>query len=99
MLISEHTFSYSWRVSWFCLLSKSCRADKSSKVTVLNDEGMQKRLEQSDLAYESSSATQTSLLVNLKHRLEGANSLIQAAASEVKALGSRIGLYANPRFG
>lgn len=62
------------------------------KLTVLNDEGMHKRLEQSDLAHASSSATQTSLLVALNNRFEEANSLLQAAASDTKALGSRIDL-------
>lgn len=63
---------------------------------ILNDEGMHKRLEQSDLAHASSSSTQISLLVDLNTRFETTNSLIQAAVSETKALGSKITLYARP---
>lgn len=59
---------------------------------------MNKRLEQSDLAHASSSANQTSLLVDLNNRLEETNSLIEAAASDTKALGSRIDLYAKYRI-
>ena len=65
---------------------------------MLNDEGMHKRLKQSDLAYASSSATQTSLLADLNTRLEETNSRIQAATSATKALGSRFDLYASSRF-
>lgn len=61
---------------------------------MLNDEGMHKRLKQSDLAHASSSATQTSLLVDINTRLQENNTLIQAAALESKALGSRIDVYA-----
>lgn len=57
---------------------------------MLNDE----RLKQSDLAHAGSSAAQTSLLLDIKARLEGAYSLLQAAASATKALGSSIDLYA-----
>lgn len=58
------------------------------KLTMLNDE----RLKQSDLAHAGSSAAQTSLLLDIKARLEGAYSLLQAAASATKALGSSIDL-------
>ena len=61
---------------------------------MLNDEGMHKRLEQSDSAHASSSASQTSLLADLDSRLNKTNSLIEGAASETKALSSRIDLYA-----
>lgn len=65
---------------------------------MLNDEGMHKRLKQSDLAYASSSATQTSILAELNTRLEETNSRIEAATSATRAWGSRIDLYANYRF-
>ena len=73
-------------------------AKRSSKLTILNDEGMHKRLEQSEAALASSSATQTSLLADLKIRLDETNSLVQATASETQALISRIDLYAISRI-
>lgn len=60
---------------------------------MLNHEGMHKRLKQSDPANASSSATQTSLLMDMSTSLEETNSLIQAAASETKVPGSRIDMY------
>ena len=48
---------------------------------MLNDEGMHKRLKHSNLAHTSSSATQTSLLVDIGDQLEEANSLLQALVS------------------
>ena len=60
---------------------------------MLNHEGMHKRLRQSEPANASSPPTQNLLLVDLSTRLEESNSLIQAAASETEAPGSRIDLY------
>ena len=63
-----------------------------------NDEGMDERLRQIDQAQASASATQSTLLADLDSRLEETNSLIQAATSETKALGSRFDLYAKSRI-
>ena len=64
---------------------------------MLNEEDLHKRLQQSDLAHASSSATQTSLLVDLiNNRFEESKFTIQAVVSETKALGSRLKLYARP---
>ena len=63
----------------------------------MNDEGIHKRLKQSDLAHESSSAMQTSLLMDLKSRLEENSLLIQASTSVTEALGSKFDLYARSR--
>ena len=57
-----------------------------------NDEGMHKRLSEIDQAQASASATQSMLLADLNSRLEETNSLMQAATSETKALGSRFDL-------
>ena len=48
---------------------------------MLNDEGMHKRLKHSDLAHTSTSATQTSLLVDIGAQLEETNLLLKALVS------------------
>ena len=67
-----------------------CSANLNSKLTTLNDEHMNKRLKQSELAYADTSATHASLLADIKRQLEENHAMIGTGRSEMRELGSRL---------
>ena len=67
-----------------------CSANLNSKLTTLNDEHMDKRLKQSELAYADTSATHASLLADVKRQLEENHTIIGTGMSEIRELGSRL---------
>ena len=65
-------------------------ANLNSKLTTLNDEHMNKRFEQSELAYTDTSATHTSLLADIKHQLEEHNTIMNTGRFEMGELSSKL---------
>ncbi len=62
----------------------------------LNDENLQRSLEQSQLSCKESSATLLSELAEIKSCIEENNALVRVATSETKDLCSRFDLYVGP---
>jgi hypothetical protein len=56
----------------------------------MNEENISKRFKQSDEAFETFSDQHSSLLQDVKDRLDENNLMIKAATSEAKGLGSKL---------